>query len=140
MRILFADMRYAVVTLRRAPTVAATALATLALGIGATTAVFAIVNAVLLQPLPYPASQQLVRLWEEHPGGSSPAGNRWLSQGTRAAWMRRARTVEDIAAYATYDYTVRIGDEPSRVSGSAVSPGVFALLRDAGDRTILHTR
>ena len=127
--VLLADLRYALVTFRRVPTMAATALATLGLGIGATTAVFAIVNAVLLQPLPYPASQQLVRLWEEQPGGSSPAGNRWLSQSTRAAWIQRSRTVEDIAAYATYDYTVRIGDESSRVSGSAVSSGVFGLLR-----------
>lgn len=129
MRGLICDIRYALVTLRRAPTVAATALATLALGIGATTAVFAIVNAVLLRPLTYPESQQLVRLWEEHPGGSSPAGNRWLSQNTRAAWIQSSRTVEDIGAYATYDYTVRIGEEPSRMSGSAMSPSVFAILR-----------
>ncbi len=129
MRVLLGDIRYALITLRRVPTFAVTALATLALGIGATTAVFAIVNAVLLRPLPYPESQRLVRLWEEHPGGSSPAGNRWLSHNTRAAWIQRSRTVEDIGAYATYDYTVRIGDEPSRLSGSAVSPSVFAMLR-----------
>jgi putative ABC transport system permease protein len=129
MRVLLGDIRYALVTLRRAPTVAATALATLALGIGTTIAVFAIVNAVLLRPLPYPESEQLVRLWEEHPGGSSPAGNRWLSQNTRAAWIQGSRAVEDIGVYATYDYTVRIGDEPSRMPGSAVSPGVFAMLR-----------
>jgi putative ABC transport system permease protein len=72
MRVFFGDARYALVTLRRAPTFAATALATLALGIGATTAVFAIVNAVLVRPLPYPESQQLVRLWEDHP-------HRWTS-------------------------------------------------------------
>jgi putative ABC transport system permease protein len=129
MRVFFGDARYALVTLRRAPTFAATALTTLALGIGATTAVFAIVNAVLLRPLPYPESQQLVRLWEEQPGGSSPAGNRWLSQGTRAAWIHSSRTVENIGAYATYDYTVRIDDEPSRMSGAVVSPSVFAMLR-----------
>jgi putative ABC transport system permease protein len=129
MRVLLGDVRYAFVTLRRSPAFAATALATLALGIGVTTAVFSIVNGVLLRPLPYPESQQLVRLWEEHPGGSSPAGNRWLSQGTRIAWSQGSRTVEDVGAYATYDYTVRIGDEPSRMAGSVVSPVVFALLR-----------
>ena len=129
MRVLLGDLRYAFVTLRRAPAFAATALATLALGIGVTTAVFSIVNGVLLRPLPYPESQQLVRLWEEHPGGSSPAGNRWLSQGTRVAWGQSSRTIENVGAYATYDYTVRIGDEGSRMSGSVVSPAVFDLLR-----------
>jgi putative ABC transport system permease protein len=129
MRVLLGDVRYAFVTLRRAPAFAATALATLALGIGVTTAVFSIVNGVLLRPLPYPESQQLVRLWEEHPGGSSPAGNRWLSQTTRVAWGQSSRTIENVGAYATYDYTVRIGDEGSRMSGSVVSPAVFDLLR-----------
>jgi hypothetical protein len=104
MRVLLGDVRYALMTLRRAPVFAVTALATLALAIGATTAVFSIVNAVLLRPLPYPESQQLLRLWEEHPGGSSPAGNRWLSEGTRAAWRQSSRTVENVGAYATYDY------------------------------------
>jgi predicted permease len=129
MRVLLGDVRYALVTLRRAPTVTATVLATLALGIAGTIAVFAIVNAVLLRPLPYPESQRLVRLWEEHPGASSPAGNRWLSQNTRVAWLERSRAVEDIGAYATYDYTVRIGNEPARMTGSAVSPNIFAMLR-----------
>ena len=129
MRVLLGDVRYAFITLRRSPGFAATALATLALGIGVTTAVFSIVHGVLVRPLPYPESQQLVRLWEEHPGGSSPAGNRWLSQATRAAWNQSSRTIEDIGAYSTYDYTVRIGAEGSRMSGSVVSPAVFGILR-----------
>ena len=53
-----------------------TVLLTLALAVGATTAVFTVVHAVLLEPLPHPESAQLVRLWEEHPLGKSPAGNR----------------------------------------------------------------
>lgn len=128
-RVLLGDVRYALFTLRRAPAFAATAIATLALGIGVTTAVFSIVNGVLLRPLPYPESRQLVRLWEEHPGGSSPAGNRWLSQATRGAWSQSSRTIESVGAYATYDYTVRIGGDASRMPGSVVSPAVFALLR-----------
>src|SRR5262249_10610287 len=129
MRTLFGDIRYALVTFRRAPAFAATALLTLGLGIGATTAVFSVVNGLLLRPLPYPESQQLVRLWEEHPGGSSPAGNRWLSQRTRDAWIARSRTIENIGAYRAFEYTVRIGDEPSRIFGATISPSVFGLLR-----------
>jgi putative ABC transport system permease protein len=76
MQSLLRDVRYAWVTLRRTPGLTLTVLVTLALGVGATTAVFTVVHAVLLEPLPYPDSAQLVRSWEEHPGGQSPAGNR----------------------------------------------------------------
>jgi putative ABC transport system permease protein len=128
METLFQDVRYAMVTMRRNPGFAAAALITLALGIGATTAVFSIVYGVLLRPLPYPAGDRLVRLWEEQPGGVSPAGNRWLSNHTYFAWLIRPRTLDGIGAYATYDYTVTLGDEATRLAGSAMSPSVFTLL------------
>jgi len=118
------------VTLRRTPGLTFTVLVTFALGVGATTAVFTVVHAVLLAPLPYPDSTQLVRLWEEHPGGQSPAGNRWLSLRTRLAWRDRSLTLEDAGAYGYYDYLVRQpGIEPSRLHGATVSPSVFRLLR-----------
>ena len=60
------DLRYGLVSLRRTPGLTLTVLLTLALGVGSTTAVFTVVHAVLLEPLPYPDSAQLVRLWEEH--------------------------------------------------------------------------
>jgi putative ABC transport system permease protein len=129
------DVRYAWVTLRRAPAMTATVLVTLAIGIGAATAVFSVVHSVLLQPLPYPQSQHLVRLWEEHPGGVSPAGNRWLSLRTRRAWTERSRTLEGVAAYAAYDYTVRRpGGEAQRVQTAVVSPALFGLLGAAPAR------
>ena len=130
MESLLRDVRYALVTLRRTPGLTLTVLVTLALGVGATTAVFTVVHAVLLEPLPYPDSARLVRLWEEHPGGQSPAGNRWLSLRTRLAWSDRSRTIEDAGAYGSYDYLVRQpGFEPSRLHGATVSPSVFRLLR-----------
>jgi putative ABC transport system permease protein len=128
METLFQDLRYAIVSAHRHLGFAAAVLITIALGIGATTAVFSIVYGVLVRPLPYPAGDRLVRLWEEHPGGVSPAGNRWLSNHTYFAWVTHARTLEGIGAYATYDYTVTFGDEAARLPGSAVSPSVFALL------------
>ena len=130
MESLLRDVRYAWVTLRRTPGLALTVLLTLALGVGATTAVFSVVHAVLLEPLPYPDSAQLVRLWEEHPGGQSPAGNRWLSLRTRLAWRAKSLTLEDAGAYGSNDYLVRQpGFEPSRLHGATVSPSVFRLLR-----------
>lgn len=128
METLLQDIRYAMVTMRRNRGFAAAALITLALGIGATTAVFSIVYGVLLRPLPYPAGDRLVRLWEEHPGGVSPAGNRWLSNHTYFAWLTEPRTLDGIGAYATYEYTVTLGNEATRLVGSAVSPSVFPLL------------
>jgi putative ABC transport system permease protein len=130
MESLLRDVRYALSTLRRTPGLTLTVLVTLALAIGATTAVFTVVHAVLLEPLPYPDSARLVRLWEEHPGGQSPAGNRWLSLRTRLAWRDRSLTLEDAGAYGSYDYLIRQpGFEPSRMHGATVSPSVFRLLR-----------
>ena len=130
MESLLRDVLYALTTLRRTPGLTVTILITLALGVGATTAVFTVVHDVLLKPLPYPDSAQLVRIWEEHPGGHSPAGNRWLSLRTRRAWRDRSLTIEDIGAYGSYDYLVRQpGVEPARVQGATVSPSVFRLLR-----------
>jgi putative ABC transport system permease protein len=132
MQSLFRDVHYALVTLRRMPGLTLTVLVTLALAVGVTTAVFTVVHAVLLEPLPYADSGQLVRLWEEHPGGESPAGNRWLTLRTRLAWRDESRTIEDAGAYGSYDYLVRQpGFEPSRLHGATVSPSVFRMLRVA---------
>src|SRR5689334_16134455 len=64
---LGSDTRYALRTLRRAPVLAATAILTLALGVGANTTIFSAVNAVVLQPLPFNQPDRLVMLWEENP-------------------------------------------------------------------------
>ena len=122
---LLRDVRYALVTLRRTPGLTLTVLVTLALGVGATTAVFTVAHAVLLEPLPYPDSTQLVRLWK-----SIPAGNRWLSLWTRFAWRDRSLTLEDAGAYGAYDYLVRQpGIEPSRRARHTAPPS---------DATIAH--
>jgi len=123
------DLRHALAAMRRQPAMTATVLLTLGLGIGTATAVFSAVHGILLRPLPYPDAHQLVRVWEEHPGGQTLAGNRWLSWRTRRAWRERSPALEGVGAYATYDFTVRLGDEPSRLRGSVVSPSVFGLLR-----------
>ena len=128
METLRQDVRYALVTLRRAPGFTATALLTLALGIGSTTAVFSIVQGVLLRPLPYANPDSLVRLWEEYPGGVSPAGNRWLSRSTYAVWREQPRMLEALGGYALYDYAVAFGSESVKMSGARVSPAVFGML------------
>src|SRR5262249_46772077 len=65
------DARFALRLLRKSPAFAVTAVAVLALGIGATTAIFSVVHAVLLRPLPFPDSDRLVMVWERRPGGGT---------------------------------------------------------------------
>jgi putative ABC transport system permease protein len=128
MDVLLRDIRSAFVTMRRAPGFAATALLTLALGIGSTTAVFSIVQGVLLRPLPYPEPSRLVRLWEEHPGGVSPAGNRWMSRSTYAVWRESSRTIEAVGGFMLAERAVTFGSERFKLFGAQVSPALFGTL------------
>jgi putative ABC transport system permease protein len=125
---LLKDVRYALVTFRRHRGFAIAGLVTLALGIGATAAVFSVVYGVLLRPLPYPNPERLVRLWEEHPGGTTLAAQRWLSSRTYDAWTEQPRTLEGAGGYSRYERTVTFGDEAVRIFGGELSPQMFGLL------------
>jgi putative ABC transport system permease protein len=112
---------------RQQPAFAVTALLTLALGIGANTAIFSIVYGVLMRPLPYPQPEQLVRLYEEHPGGTSPLGMKWISDITLDAW-RSGKSLSQVAIYSSYIETVG-RTEPERWRSGVVSPPLFPMLR-----------
>jgi predicted permease len=122
------DVRHAIRMLRTQPAFTAAALITLALGIGATTAIFSMVYGVLLRPLPYPQSERLMRISEEHPGGAAMVRFPMLSNVTYLAWANRSRTVEDLAAYSSAEYTLRDESDAARVSGASVSPALFRLV------------
>jgi putative ABC transport system permease protein len=128
MDVLRQDLRAAIVAMRRAPAVSLTATVTLALGIGAALAVFATVHGVLLRPLPYANPDRLVRLWEDRPGGASPAGNRWLSRGAYTEWLEHAPTLEALGGYGLADFQARFGRDHVKVSGARISPGVLGTL------------
>jgi putative ABC transport system permease protein len=125
---LVQDVRYALATMRRNRGFAAAAVLTLALGIGATTAVFSVVDGVLLRPLPYPSAERLVRLSEEHPGAASPLRQPMLSNLTYYAWSAGSRALEHFAAYRFQQYTVGLAGGAARVTGSAVTPSLLTLL------------
>ena len=123
------DVKYAVAMLRREWGFTLAAILALALGIGATTAVFSVVYGVLLRPLPFPESDRLVRIYEEHPGAPRPPGDLETSNTTLNAWTSRLRSLENIAPYYAVEYTVAFPDGPVRVHGGQVGPALFPLLR-----------
>lgn len=126
METLLQDVRFAVAMMRRNPGFTTAGLLTLALGIGATTAVFSIVYGILLRPLPYPAADRLVRVWEEHRGGAALGGSRWISNRTYYAWSERPRTIDVLGGYGSSETSMRIGDDHVRMFGAQVSPALLA--------------
>lgn len=119
------DLRFALRSLRRAPGFGATVTLTLALGIGATTALFTIVNAVLLDPLPFPDSRQLVQVWRsELPALSlgSASYPRYLD------WRAHQRAFTDLGAWAPRAMTITGAGDPERVSGAVASASFFKVV------------
>lgn len=126
---LVKDVRYAFATARRGMAFSLAAVLTLALGVGATTAVFSVIDGVLLRPLPYPSPDRLVRLYEEYPGAATPLRDRLLSNLTFYAWLDRgSQTLAGIAAYDGRQYIVGLANEAARLPGAAVSPALFSVL------------
>ncbi len=120
------DVRYALRTLRRNPVFTVVAVATLALGIGANTAVFSLVNAVLLRPLPYAAPNELVRLYETMP---PEVPRSVVSRGTYVDWREQARSYTEIASYMLdFGYGVTGNGEPVQATGSQAAPSLFRVL------------
>src|SRR5262245_47274680 len=95
MRTLFADLRYAVRAMFRTPSFAFAVISVMALGIGANTAIFSIVNAVLLRPLPFEEPERLVRMFTLPPGGTPND----ISPGKFYDWQREAQSFEGMAIY-----------------------------------------
>src|SRR5262245_46301932 len=128
METLVRDVRYTRVMMRRTRGFTAAALATLALGIGATSAVFSVVYGVLLRPLPYPSANRLVRVSEEHPGANSPLRQPMLSNLTFHAWSKGPRTIDELAAYRSSGYLVSLPGGSVRMTGTGVTPSIFSIV------------
>ena len=110
------DVRYGLAGLRREPGFACVAIGVLALGIGANTAVFSVVDAALLRPLPFPDPERVVRMWEKPPSGvNSTTALNFVELN------RRLRTFEAFSAEADINATAEINGEPSRLAGRLVS-------------------
>jgi putative ABC transport system permease protein len=119
------DVRYALRSLRRQPGFTALALITLALGIGATTTAFAVLDTVLIRPLPYANPDRLVLLREKNRTGALQAA----SYPNFADWRNRARSFSGLAsAQFPQAQTVTVGSKVSRVTTMGVSRGFFSVL------------
>src|SRR5688572_7999176 len=119
------DVRYGARQLRKNPGFTTVAVLTLALGIGANTAIFSVVDAVLLRPLPYPNSGQLVSLSER---GTDWSGGS-LSYPNFADWKSQQSVFENFGIHSGNNFTLTGAGEPVRLAGALMSADVFAALR-----------
>ena len=124
---LLQDARYALRMLRRSPGFTAIAVVALALGIGASSAIFSVVDAVVLKSLPYPHSEQLVQLWMRFTGIGIPGDRNWVS-APEFMDLQRNDTFSDLAAISDASFNVSFGTTPERVQAAAVTPNLFRLL------------
>ncbi len=124
LELLAADARYAIRGLRATAGFTAVALTTLAIGIGATTAIFSAVKPVLFEPLPYRDAGRLVAIWDRSPDSSPSA----LTFGTYRELIARTRSFEAIAVSKPWQPTLTGAAEPERLDGQRVSATYFRTL------------
>ena len=121
---LFQDLQYGLRMLVKHPAVTVIAVLTLALGIGANTAIFSVVNAVLLNPLPYREPDRLVSLWE-----NVPTHGRWrVAPANFLDWKKQNTVFQDVAAFSSSSMTLTGDGEPEQLAGTRVSSGYFAVV------------
>ena len=120
------DIRFAARTLRKNPAFAMTAGATLALAIGASTAMFSVLNAVVFRPLPYRSAEQLVMLWTEDPTQNLREGRSAL--GDVEQWRTQSRTFADMATFDAMSMTLSGAEGAEQIVGGSISPNLLSLL------------
>ncbi|HXQ73801.1 MAG TPA: ABC transporter permease [Pyrinomonadaceae bacterium] len=118
------DLRYGLRMLAKNPGVSVIAVLTLALGIGANTAIFSVVSAVLLNPLPYKDPDRLVSIWE-----NVPEHGRWRAAPANFLdWKKQNTVFADVAAFGGATATLTGDGDPEQLSGTAVTPGYFEVV------------
>lgn len=120
---LLRNLRFSARMLLRNPGITITILVTLALGVGANTAIFTVDYATMLQPLPYPHPEQLMMVWSKiqtyHNG---------VSAGDYTDWLNQNRTFESLNAWSGGDFNMATAEQPDKVEGRLVTPGWFQML------------
>jgi putative ABC transport system permease protein len=134
---VIADIRQALRLLRRRPGFTTAVAITLALGIGANTAIFSVINTVLLRPLPHPNPERLVMVWGTqnvdpnrfpNPAEIRAMKNWWVTSNTFARWAERQGPFEALAGYHEMKFGLSGGGQPERITGAFVTSGFFPML------------
>jgi putative ABC transport system permease protein len=118
---LLQDVRYALRQLRKSPGFTSVAVVTLALGIGANTAIFSVVEGVVLAPLPYFEPDRLVMVWENNPRFPRV----WDSYPNFQDWQRSAGSFQQMAAFREQQIDLTFPGAPSHIKASQISSGFF---------------
>ena len=121
---ILSDLAHAARRIGRAPGFATIAILTLALGIGANTAIFSLVKTVLLQPLPYDQPDRLAMIWGSRVKGETT----WLSGPEVVEYAAATRTFDNVAAYNSATANITGGQEPERLVAAVVTPNLFETL------------
>ena len=124
LELIIKDLRYAFRMLRRKPGFTTVAVLTLALGIGGNTAIFSVVNAVLLRALPYPEAERLVSIYESLPQGGTGS----VSVPNFLDWRAQSEAFTGVAAYQFGDFNLREEQQPVRAIGATVTANFFDVL------------
>src|SRR5262245_13680985 len=139
MQTLWQDMRCGMRMLLKNPGFTSIAVVTLALGIGANTAIFSVVDAVLLRPLPYPEADRLVYLWSTLK--SQGIANSGSSLPDYRDWRDQNQTLEGLAGYLISDFNLsETGTDPERVQGAFITYNLFKVLKISPALGRLFTR
>ena len=130
METLFNDIRYGIRGLLKHPGFTLIAVITLALGIGANTAIFTVVNAVLLRPLPFVQPQQLVYIWQTHPFGKRIGVDQLpTSYADFLDWQEQSNLFEGMSMLDSWGGNITGGEAPEHIDGARVSVNLLSLLR-----------
>ncbi len=125
---ILADLRYALRTLGRSPLFAIVAIASLALGIGANTAIFTLLDQILLRKLPVRDPERLVMLYQKGAHNGSNIGDRMQSYPIYRDWQTKAAPLEEVLCRRLLPASVRVDDQTERVSAEMVSGNYFSML------------
>src|SRR5260370_397386 len=123
MSAMFKNLQYALRLLRKSPGFTAVAIVTLALGIGATTAIYSVLYATLLAPMPYPDPNQLVMVWSK-PG----EGRNSVSAGDFLDWRAQNTVFQDLNAWTGAAFNLATAEHPEQINGQLTTPGFYTMM------------
>ena len=128
MSVLLQDLRFAIRQMAKKPGFAAVIVLTMALGIGANAAIFSVLDAVLLRPLPYSQPERLIKIWSRFAGIGMPNDQNWVSAPEFRDYQQLNHSFSDLAGINSGSFNLGVKGSPQRVVGAAVSSNLFSML------------